>query len=685
MAVMEFGILGPLEVRADGRAVELGGPKPRALLAVLALHANQPVSAERVAVALWGEDTPPRAVKTVQVYVARLRKALGDPEALTSTPAGYRLRVSPGELDAERFEQRVADGRSALAAGRCEEAAAVLREALGLWRGPPLAEVASLPFAPSEITRLEEQRLAALELRVEADLAAGRHAELIPELQQVTAEHPWRERLHGQLMLALYRGGRQAEALESYRHARELLSEELGIEPGPELHDLHQAMLVHDPALRPSGSEIGSAPGSALPSAPNRTIGRGDDGRAVAERLRSGSARLLTLTGPGGVGKTRLALDAARAIEADFADGARFVSLAAVERSRDVAPAIVTALGIIPLAGESAERAVERFLSAKHLLLVVDNCEHLPDAAPFLGRLPAGAPGVTVLATSREPLAVYAEQLHPVSPLALPPRGPPADADALAGVDAVALFCERARAHDPGFEISDGTAAAVAEICRRVDGLPLAIELAAARCGLLSPGEIARPPGRRPRRSGAAPRDAPARQQTLRATIDWSHALLDEDEKACFARFAVFAGGATIEAAETITGAAIDTLDRLVAKNLLVRRRQADGSTRLGMLETIREYAGEQFATVADRESVRERHYRLFLAVAKRHGNDRAIFGPDRNEHLQRLDRELENLHAAFAWAIDAGAPAVELSADLGEYWTVRNRFADAIASSTKR
>ena len=348
------------------------------------------------------------------------------------------------------------------------------------------------------------------------------------------------------------------------------------------------------------------------------------------------------------------------------------------ERPEDVAAAIITALGIIQLGGESAEQAVERFLSAKHLLLVMDNCEHLPGAAPFLGGLPAKAPSVTVLATSREPLAVHAEQLHPVSPLALPPRGAPVDA----GVDAVALFCERARAHDPGFELDGRTAAAVADICRRVDGLPLAIELAAARCGLLSPAEIADRLDDALGALGAAPRDAPERQQTLRATIDWSHALLNEDEKACFARFAVFAGGATIQAAETITGAGIATLDRLVAKSLLVRSRQADGSTRLGMLETIREYAAEEFATLADRESVRERHHLWFLAVAQEHGIDTAIFGPDRDEHLRRLDRELENLDAAYAWALeqDAALSALELAAALAEYWLARNRFADVVA-----
>src|SRR5215210_3358395 len=248
---MQVSILGPLEVRAGDRAVELGGVKPRALLALLVLHANEPVSAERLALALWGEDAPAGAVKTVQVHVSRLRKALGDPDVLTTTPAGYRLEVGPGELDAERFEQLVAAGREALTAGQPEQAAAVLREALELWRGPPLAEVASLPFAPSEIARLEEQRLGALELRVEADLAAGRDAELVAELQQLTSEHPWRERLHAQLMIALYRSGRQADALEAYRAARQVLVERLGIEPGAELAGLHQAILTQDPGLRP--------------------------------------------------------------------------------------------------------------------------------------------------------------------------------------------------------------------------------------------------------------------------------------------------------------------------------------------------------------------------------------------------------------------------------------------------
>ena len=665
--MLEFRILGPLEVCAGGSPLPLGGTKPRALLAMLALHANQPVSAERLAVALWGEEVPPSAVKTVQVYVARLRKVLGDPDALVTTPAGYRLRVRPGELDAERFEREVAAARQALEDGGAQQAASQLREALDQWRGPPLAELASAPFAPAETARLEEQRLAALGLRVDADLAAGRHAELVGELQQLTARHPWREQLHAQLMLALYRSGRQAEALEAYRHARDVLVAELGLEPGAELRQLHEAILAHDPALA-APAEPGTAPlHRVLPTPPNRTIGREHELTAVSARVRAEPVRLLTLTGPGGVGKTRLAIEVARAVEADFGGGAAFVSLAAVQRAEEVPAAIAGALEITLMAGESPADAVERYLAERQLLLVADNFEHVLDAASFVAGWLDACPALTVLATSREPLALAAEERFPVAPIA---------AD-----DAVTLFAERASGIDPGFALDERSADAVAEICRRLDGLPLAIELAAARCGLLSPAELAERLGDALGALGEGARDAPARQRTLRTTIGWSHDLLSEDEQAAFAHFAVFAGAPDLEAAETITGAGLDTLDRLLAKSLLVRRRAARSTTRLAMLDTIRAFAIERLAVRSDGDAVRERHVRHHLAVAERHGSDRALWGSGHRAHLAELDAGIDDLHAAMGWAVGrpGGHEALRLCSALSWYWLARDRLTDAI------
>jgi predicted ATPase/class 3 adenylate cyclase len=431
----------------------------------------------------------------------------------------------------------------------------------------------------------------------------------------------------------------------------------------------------------PASLSPGPRGASALPSSPNPTIGREGDVRAIADRLRVDGVRLLTLTGPGGVGKTRLVLEAARAVQEDFADGAYFISLAALRSADDVPAAVVKTLAIVVLSGETADQAAERFLGAKHLLLVVDNLEHVMGAVPFIGRLLSACPTLTVLATSREPLGLQSEERYPVAPLALPACTAADDVEALAGVEAVALFCARARVRDPGFGLDRANAPPVAEICRRVDGLPLAIELAAARCGLLSPDEIADRLQDALGGLGSGARDAPARQQTLRATIDWSHALLSDPERQCFARFAVFAGGATVSAAETVTQARLDTLEHLAAKSLLVRGQHARTPTRLAMLETIRAYAGECFASATDAPAVREEHYRYYLALAQRHGTDRALRGADARDHLARLDAEIDNLQAALEWAVaqPSAEQAVAMAAALGGYWVARDRYADAV------
>jgi predicted ATPase/DNA-binding SARP family transcriptional activator len=640
---MDVRILGPVEVHG----VALGGSRPRGVLAMLAVHANEAVSAERLLAAVWGEDAPRTALKALHVTVSRLRGALGDPAVIGTTGAGYRLRLAPGELDLDRFERAVEAGRGSLAAGRPERAAEQLRDALAMWRGPPLADVAALPFAAPEILRLEEERFDALESRIDADLAAGRHADLAGELRSLVAKHPWRERLHAQLMIALYRTGRQAEALDAFAAARTALVEQLGIEPGPELRDLQAAVLAHDPALSPP-SATRRPP---LPRPVTNIFGRDDDLDQLCDQIRA--SRLVTLVGPGGVGKTTLAVAAARRLEGELADGARFVPLAPVADPRELERAIERALAV---PAEAEGGGLRPYLAPRELLLVLDNFEQLVTAAPVVADLLGSAPRLTVLVTSREPTRLAGERLCPVAPL---------DGDA-----AVALFADRARARDPAFEL-DGGAAHVRDICERLDRLPLAVELAAARIGLLSPAELAARLDRALPLLAGGPRDAPARQQTLRATIDWSYGLLDEAEREAFARFAVFAAGATVEAAEHITGASLDTLDSLVAKQLL--RRRGD---RLIMLALVREYALELFASSADVAAVRGRLATWLIALAE---SEPAV--ADSLESRARLDAEAANLNQAARTAITAGD--VETVADLviawGDYWHECNRSADGL------
>ena len=688
-------VLGPVEAWVDGRAVALGGQRPRALFAVLALMGGRVVAIDQLIDELWSEAPPTRARDSLQMHVSRLRKGLaeagGDGGRLVSHAGGYLLEVRPGERDIDRWQQALGRARRARADGEPRTARQRFEEALGIWRGQPFAGVSTNSLLAGERARLEEERLAAVIDAIELDLQLGRHGELLGQLEAFVIAHPFKERLVELQMTALYRCGRQADALAAFHAARGRFLDELGIEPAEPLRKLHEDVLTHSAELSPPAEKtLEAQPRLTAPSAlsnrrlpvpPNRTIGRDQDVVAVGERLRTGSVRLLTLTGPGGVGKTRLAVEAARAVGADFADGAHFVSLAALYRPEGLPAAIVKALGIIVLSGESADRAVERVLAAKHLLLITDNVEQLLAAAPFIAGLLEACPSLTVLATGRAPLALQAEERYPVSPLALPEPGTPNGPRELADTDAVTLFCERARAHDPDFDLNDGNAAAVTEICRRVDGLPLAIELAAARCGLLSATEIAERLETALAAPGAGARDAPARQQTLGATIDWSYDLLSDTEKRCFSRFAVFAGGATIDAAETITASGLDTLDGLVTKSLLRRRRHALAPTRLGMLETIRAYARERFVLATDNDAVRERHYRFYLALAERHGDERALWGAGGKEHLTHLDAEIDNLNAALGWAIGRGnaGHALAMAAALGCYWITRNRYADAV------
>jgi predicted ATPase/DNA-binding SARP family transcriptional activator/class 3 adenylate cyclase len=897
MTAVGFAVLGPVEVTAGGQPVGVGGPRTRAVLARLALAANHVVAAEAIAGELWPDLGPGRAAANLQVRVAELRRAFGRAGAadrLVTRPPGYLLVASPEEVDAAWFGQLAARGRALLGAGDAAGAAACLAEALGLWRGPPLADVGDLAWARAEAARLGEARLAAVECHAQARLECGQASELIAELEALTGEHRLRERLWGLRMLALYRCGRQAEALGAYQQLRTILVEELGIEPSAELRQLHQQILAQDPALAlvppaPAGgpargrlpdaeapAATGGAP-AARAAAPvatftflvtdiegstgllerlgesvyaqvlagHRALIRAGlaahDGReidtpgdaffavfssprgcvaAVLEmqqalaahawpggeqvRVRMGittgeasqtdaglvgldvhraarvaaagyggqvllseaaaalvrdslppgvsladlgvhrlkdlgrperifqlqaaglqdgfpplrslgnpalpnnlpaqlsafvgrarelsevcalveSSRLVTLTGAGGCGKTRLGLQAAAGLLDGSGDGVWLVELAAVTDPEAVAPAICQALGIAAQPGRSARDALTDTLAPQNVLIVLDNCEHLiGGCAKTAEAIVTRCPRVHLLATSREPLGIGGETIYQVPSLSLPEPGD-WDPAAAESADAVALFLERARAQGTSLPAGEATVSLVVSICARLDGLPLAIELAAARLRSLSLGSLHDRLDQRFRLLTGGSRTALPRQQTLRATVEWSWELLNGAEQALLGRLPVFAGGFDLDAAEAVCGFGdIDQFDvagllgALVDKSL-VTAEPAGPTLRYRLLETIRQYAAGQLDALgpAAAGTVRAAHRDYYLELAEAAAPQ--LVAAEQAVWLDRLDAELGNLRAAISFSVtqaDPG-PGLRLAAALREYWLARGDAAE--------
>jgi predicted ATPase/DNA-binding SARP family transcriptional activator len=853
---MEFSVLGPIEVKRDGEPLALGGSKQRALLAILLTQANRAIAVDRIAALLWPGAAPSDPAHVIEVYVSQLRRTLepgGAPyKVLARQAPGYMLVVEADRLDASRFEALVEEASRLPAPQR----AARLRQALALWRGPAFADFADEAFALGEAARLNELRLHAVEEGIDAELAMGGHAQLVGELGALLKAHPLRERLGGQLMLALYRSGRQAEASDVYQETRERLADQLGMDPGPELQSLLKRILQQDPSLlatsagREAGAELPagtltflltdvegstdrweqdaaamqpamevhdrvlarqiSAHGGTqvesgregdsvlaaftkatdaiscavdiqrelaletwppaselrvrialhsgeaelrgghyygrsvyrcarlmaighggqilvsqathhlaidalpvgitlrglgshrlrdlqrpelvyqalasgirsdfpalksldpqrhnLPISTTSFVGRVSERAELEEKLRS--ARMVTLTGAAGTGKTRLALETAADMLDAFPDGVRLVELAAIVDPRLVTQTVATALGVQEETGQPVVATLLRWVGDRRMLLLLDNCEHIVDTVAALAdRLLRGCRDVHVLATSREALRVSGETVMRVS--------------ALPESDAVQLFADRSAAVQPAFRLTADNSQAVAQICSRVDDIPLAIELAAGRARMMSPAEILA----RLRESfavlGGGPRSADARHQTLNAAVEWSYQLLSDDERRLFRRLSVFAGGFTLPGAEAICGgegvdSVLDVTGQLVDKSLVSALEGESSVTRYVLLEAVREYARGRLVESGELERILRRHAEHFLARAEARSTE--LRGQERSSWLQLLGSDVDNLRAALdSKAVDPGT-RLRLAAALIDFWDARGDYTEGRA-----
>ncbi|MDT9682313.1 BTAD domain-containing putative transcriptional regulator [Streptomyces sp. TRM76323] len=680
---MRYGVLGPLAVwDAEGRPIKVPEAKVRALLANLLIHGGGPVPADRLIDDLWAGNPPGGSANTLQTKVSQLRRVLGRDQVVRE-PAGYRLLLADGVVDALRFQELAERARAQ------EEPAVkgdLFADALALWRGPAYADVAESLFARGEIARLEELRLSVVEDQAEVRLTLGEHTSLAAELGELVSRHPLRERLRMVHMRALYRAGRQGDALQSFQELRRQLAEELGASPGPAISALHEAILRQEPRLAaPAVAPLSCRTNLPAPLTP--LIGRRKAVDQVRARLGPGAdTRLVTLTGLGGVGKTRLAIAAARDMAERFTDGVWLVELAglgAASTPDDIAERVITTLGLCDTAATEPDLDdlvgwLCQAVADKHLLILLDNCEHLVEPVAVLaGAVLSAVPAGHLLVTSQEALDIPGEVVHPVPPLALPEH---TDPEVVARSSAVELFVARAAAAAPGFALDADNAAAVSAICRRLDGIPLALELVAPRLRALSPAELAASLDDRFTPPDVRVRGLPARQQTLRSMLDWSWQLLTADERTVLRRLAVHADGCTLPSAEAVCAdrdlsaeRVPDLLSRLVDRSLVVRE-----ANRFRLLESVAAYCAERLAESGEETAVRARFVRCYTELAERESE--RLRGPDQRRCLERLDAETVNLRRALDLAVagDAAGCAVRLVNALTWYWFLRGRLTEA-------
>lgn len=669
---MQFRVLGPLDVHAHGEVHRLGSAMQRRLLAALLIEPGKVVTAERLIDLLWASDPPPSARNALQTYVARLRAWLGRWHAdgwLTTHGTGYALDIDPAHVDATQFERLLTAAQTGESP---TDAVRLLDEALRLWRGPAFPDLADTDAGHGAATRLQELWLAAFQSRIDALLEVGSLEAAVADLEAATREHPWQERLHEQLIRALSRCGRTAEALDHAYEFRRRMADEFGLDPSPRLlvleHDIRQQIPAVSPAPLPEPPTVRSR----LPRPATALIGRDAERARLEDALQH--ARLTTVTGPGGVGKSRLAIAVADVQGDGLPADRRLCALGPVADSGAIAHVVANAIELAAPGRAMDETAVVEALRTRDMLLVLDNCEHVVDAAAALAdAVIRHCPGVVLLATSRERLGVDGEHVFPVAPLAVPSVAPTGHAANVADAPAVQLFVNRAQQVQPAFQLSADNAAAVAEVCRRLDGLPLALELAAARINALDPSDLADRLDERFVLMVAGRRAGDPRHRTLRSVVDWSYNLLDETERHAFRLLSVFGGGFSLSLAErvaTASGLARERLPvvlaSLVDKSMIVASADTH-TTRYTLLETLRAYGRERLVEHGELDNVSRAHAEAMVDLA-----DHTATGLSTEAEAEwgsRLDADVDNLREAHRWACAADpGVALRLSAALHRY-----------------